>query len=185
MRAVTLAAATVLLAAATPALAQAVKDANTIARELGLKPAPALASADTNLGATQDDGKIRPKGATAGIHRRASSSLQVLFVSGSAELTPEGRGQLDQFGLALKGAQASGLHLRIEGHTDTVGDAHTNQMLSQRRADAVVAYLTAQYGIARDTLIPVGMGKADLAVPTPDQTPEPRNRRVLVINQGS
>ena len=34
-------------------------------------------------------------------------------------------------------------------------------------------------------LQPVGMGEDGLLVPTPDQTPEPRNRRVLVVNTGS
>ena len=29
------------------------------------------------------------------------------------------------------------------------------------------------------------MGEDRLLVPTPDQTPEPRNRRVLVVNIGS
>ena len=72
--------------------------------------------------------------------------------------------------------------MRIEGHTDTTGDDQTNLALSQRRAAAVVDYLASRYGVDRARLIAVGMGKGGLAVPTPDQTAEPRNRRVVVIN---
>jgi outer membrane protein OmpA-like peptidoglycan-associated protein len=32
---------------------------------------------------------------------------------------------------------------------------------------------------------PVGLGTAQLIVPTPDQTPEPRNRRVRIVNLDS
>ena len=46
----------------------------------------------------------------------------------------------------------------------------------------MVDYLASRYGVDRARLIAVGMGKGGLAVPTPDQTAEPRNRRVVVIN---
>jgi hypothetical protein len=54
-----------------------------------------------------------------------------------------------------------------------------------RRAAAAVDYLAANFKIDRSRLEPVGMGDLGLLVPTPDQTSEPRNRRVAVVNIGS
>ena len=48
--------------------------------------------------------------------------------------------------------------IELSAHTDYIGSADYNKRLSQRRADAVVAYLTA-HGIAQDRLTPVGYGK--------------------------
>ena len=74
---------------------------------------------------------------------------------------------------------------RIEGHTDTVGSANYNQALSERRAKAVVSYIASKYGVNTARLEPVGEGEQGLLVATPPQTPEPRNRRVQVINIGT
>lgn len=48
--------------------------------------------------------------------------------------------------------------IELSAHTDYFGSADYNKRLSQRRADAVVAYLTA-HGIVKDRLTPVGYGK--------------------------
>jgi outer membrane protein OmpA-like peptidoglycan-associated protein len=58
-------------------------------------------------------------------------------------------------------------------------------MLSQRRADAVVAYLTSKFAISAAQLQAVGRGQEKLLVTTPDQTNEPANRRVTVVNLGA
>jgi outer membrane protein OmpA-like peptidoglycan-associated protein len=49
----------------------------------------------------------------------------------------------------------------------------------------VVEYLTTRFAIPAARLQPVGMGETQPLVPTRDQTPEPRNRRVQVINVGA
>lgn len=48
--------------------------------------------------------------------------------------------------------------IELSAHTDYKGSAEYNKRLSQRRAEAVVAYLT-EHGIASDRLSPVGYGK--------------------------
>jgi len=71
------------------------------------------------------------------------------------------------------------LNVLVQGYTDTVGDAASNLLLSERRADAVRLALLAegvQAGITTQ-----GLGETGLAVPTPDNTPELRNRRAVVI----
>jgi OOP family OmpA-OmpF porin len=112
-------------------------------------------------------------------------SLSVQFATGSAELTPEAIHLLDHLGKALSDQTLADYRFRIEGHTDTVGTRDYNQELSDRRAAAVVDYLATNFHIDRSRVQPVGMGEDHLLVPTPDQTPEPRNRRVQVVNLGS
>ena len=112
-------------------------------------------------------------------------SLNVLFATGSAELTPEAIQTLNDLGSALTDPALTAYRFRIEGHTDTVGGRDYNKALSDRRAIAVAEYLAGRFHVDRTRLQPIGMGQEGLMVPTPDQTPEVRNRRVLVVNIGS
>jgi OmpA-OmpF porin, OOP family len=114
-----------------------------------------------------------------------SVNLNVDFATGSAELTPAAMHTLDSLGQALKDPKLAHDRFRIEGHTDTVGSVAANKVLSEQRAKRVAAYLEDKFGIAGARLRPVGMGEQGLLVPTPPQTPEARNRRVLVVNEGA
>jgi outer membrane protein OmpA-like peptidoglycan-associated protein len=112
-------------------------------------------------------------------------SLTVHFDTGSAELTPTATRVLDNLGRALNDPKLSGYRFRIEGHTDTVGTPQINQVLSERRAKAVVDYLASNYHVDPNRIDAVGMGENGLLIQTPAQTPEPKNRRVQVVNIGS
>jgi outer membrane protein OmpA-like peptidoglycan-associated protein len=114
-----------------------------------------------------------------------SVSMTVEFASGSAELTPAAMTTLDELGKALSSDALSAYRFRIEGHTDTVGTPDHNKALSEQRADAVASYIGRKFGVAADRLTAVGLGSSHLAVPTGDQVPEARNRRVQVINLGA
>lgn len=114
-----------------------------------------------------------------------SIDLTVQFRSGSAELTPDAMRTLDQLGRALSSDALASYRFRIEGHTDTTGSRDVNMTLSQARAAKVAEYLQGKFGVAPSRLEPVGRGQQVLKVQTPDQTPEPRNRRVQVINIGA
>jgi outer membrane protein OmpA-like peptidoglycan-associated protein len=116
---------------------------------------------------------------------RPSVSLNVLFATDSAELTPEAIQTLDDLGHALSDPALAAYRFRIEGHTDTVGGHDYNKALSDRRALTVANYLAGRFHVELPRLEPIGMGEDGLLVPTPDQTPEARNRRVLVVNIGS
>jgi outer membrane protein OmpA-like peptidoglycan-associated protein len=114
-----------------------------------------------------------------------SIDLAIPFNSGAATVTPKGVGMVAALGRALASPDLSGDHFKIEGHADTMGAAAANLALSQRRAENVVATLTQRYGIAANRLSAVGVGSEQLVVPTPDQTAEPRNRVVRVVNLGA
>ena len=111
-----------------------------------------------------------------------SINFNVLFASGSAELTPSAVKSLDTLGQALSSADLAGSRFRIEGHTDTVGNRDTNRSLSARRATAVVDFLSGKFKIDRSRLESAGMGQDALEIRTGDQVDEPRNRRVRVVN---
>ena len=92
---------------------------------------------------------------------------------------------LNELGQALNNPSLAAFRFRIEGHTDTVGTPAYNQALSERRAIVVAEYLASNFHVDRRRMQPVGMGEAGLLVATADQTAEPRNRRVQVVNIGS
>jgi OmpA-OmpF porin, OOP family len=114
-----------------------------------------------------------------------SVNLTVNFPTGSADLTPAAQASLDALGKALASSELASFRFRIEGHTDNVGSREVNLQLSQRRAEAVVNYLSTTYNVAPSRLEAVGMGQEAPLVETPPQTPEARNRRVQVINLGA
>ena len=114
----------------------------------------------------------------------ASVNLNVDFATGSAELTPAATKMLNSLGQALNDPKLAHDRFRIEGHTDTVGNPALNQALSEQRAKRVASYLEDKFAIPPARLHPVGLGKQNLLVPTPPQTPEARNRRVRVVNEG-
>src|ERR1019366_7248479 len=65
----------------------------------------------------------------------------------------------------------------VEGHTDGVGSAPFNKLLSQHRAEAVVKWLT-DHGIAKERLLAQGMGKEQPIMPNDTEAGRTANRRV-------
>ena len=70
-------------------------------------------------------------------------------------------------------------HIIVVGHTDTSGSAAYNQRLSVRRANVVVEALV-DMGARRAAIQASGVGETDLAVQTPDNTKEAKNRRTVI-----
>lgn len=90
--------------------------------------------------------------------------VDVRFATGSAELTPEARAQLESLGKALasrKGKLKPG-EIVIEGHTDARGSDELNKRLSQRRAQSVAQHLVSVHGVESKVLQPIGRGKEEL-----------------------
>jgi len=99
------------------------------------------------------------------------------FVEATDQFTPESQALVDQVMVAIASRPAP--ELTVAGHTDTVGTDQFNDALSLRRAERIRVLLIGR-GIAPDSITAIGRGKRELRVPTPDATPEPRNRRVEI-----
>ncbi len=109
---------------------------------------------------------------------------EVEFETGSAEIRPEQAPKLDQsYELLQEGLAKYGkllpVKLYVAGYTDTVAAADYNQGLSERRALSIARYFR-QKGFAQPIFYQ-GFGERALRVPTPDETPEPRNRRAEYV----
>ncbi|WP_337269817.1 OmpA family protein [Oryzifoliimicrobium ureilyticus] len=66
----------------------------------------------------------------------------------------------------------------IEGHTDAVGSAQSNLVLSDRRAESVARVLTDAYSIPAENMVTQGYGEQYLKVNT--SGPNQENRRVTI-----
>jgi outer membrane protein OmpA-like peptidoglycan-associated protein len=102
----------------------------------------------------------------------------VLFESGQTELRQEAQSSLVEV-VDLLQSEPDKL-IRIEGHTDSTGDASTNLEISERRANEVLAALVA-LGVDSSRVTTAGMGE-DFPIAS-NETEEGRsqNRRVDVI----
>ena len=98
----------------------------------------------------------------------------IFFDTGKASLRSESTAELERLQKLL--TETPALKLEMAGHTDDVGDAKMNQDLSQRRAQAVVTYLT-QHGIVASRLTAAGYGETQPVAPNTSKTGRQLNRR--------
>jgi OmpA-OmpF porin, OOP family len=103
----------------------------------------------------------------------------ILFDTGNDHLRPESGPTLKEIATMLE--QHAELRLRIEGHTDNVGDKAANLSLSERRAASVMDALVRDYHIQAGRLESKGLG--DTKPVGKNTTPEGRqnNRRVELV----
>lgn len=104
----------------------------------------------------------------------------ITFATGQATITPASDQVLTDL-LAVLTANAD-WKLRIEGHTDNVGDKAANLKLSNARAAAVAAWLTGK-GIDGARLSVAGLGDTQPVGPNTTEDGRARNRRVVLIKQ--
>jgi outer membrane protein OmpA-like peptidoglycan-associated protein len=105
----------------------------------------------------------------------------VLFAFGKYNLKPEAEIKLAKLAGVIQAHP--GLHLEIDGHTDSIGSDEANLKLSQERADMVRDFL-GQQGLPVATLTAVGMGKSDPIADNDTAQGRQRNRRVEIIVSG-
>ena len=106
----------------------------------------------------------------------------VNFDTNKAVLTAASKDILEQAVTLLKQTDAV-IEVRVEGHTDSRGSEAYNMTLSQKRAEAVVAYLVSQ-GVNSSSLIPVGMGETSPVASNDTEAGRAANRRVdFVVSQ--
>jgi outer membrane protein OmpA-like peptidoglycan-associated protein len=107
-----------------------------------------------------------------------SRRVTLYFRFESDELTDESRALVPEILQAVKDQPAP--DVVVIGHTDTTGSSAFNFELGLKRATAVRSILVAA-GLDEPSVEVTTLGEADLLVPTADEVPEPRNRRVEII----
>jgi outer membrane protein OmpA-like peptidoglycan-associated protein len=109
-----------------------------------------------------------------------ASVYGIEFDTGKATIKPQSEKVLGDV-LSLLQAQPD-WKMKIEGHTDSTGTKAGNQILSQQRAAAVVAWL-AQNGIAQARLTAAGLGDSKPIADNSTEQGRARNRRVELVKQ--
>ena len=110
---------------------------------------------------------------------KVTFSADMLFNFDRATLKPEGQAVLDDLVSRIAGVDIE--VILSTGYADRLGKAAYNEKLSQRRADAVKAYLV-QKGVDAALIQTEGKGSADPVVncPNPSKAGQIKNFRALV-----
>ena len=113
-----------------------------------------------------------------------------LFEFNNATLTPQARAKLDQEVVARAKDFSSISLVHIDGHADRLGSHPYNQRLSEKRAEAVQAYLVSK-GFDASKMETLGSGKTNAVKSCPDLKDRKTlieclapNRRVVVEVKG-
>ncbi|MBO0949045.1 OmpA family protein [Fibrella forsythiae] len=101
----------------------------------------------------------------------------IYFAQSKYELQAESFPELDQLATVMR--QNPTMTIRLEGHTDIIGDFDKNLELSRNRVQSVKQYLTSK-GINATRVEAVGYGHSRPINSTPGK-PHPENRRVELV----
>ena len=169
-------------AAAEAARAQAeqtqrIADAQAKEAELARKEAQLA-----ELAASDARGRLQNIRATRGAQGMQMTLDDIAFAPGRAALRPEAKSSLGKL-VAFVNKDPS-KPIRIEGHTDSRGNANANQLLSQKRADSVRDALIAA-GVAANRMTSVGLGEDNPVADNNTEEGRAKNRRVDVILEDS
>jgi Outer membrane protein and related peptidoglycan-associated (lipo)proteins len=102
------------------------------------------------------------------------------FATNSATITPDSEKALGEIVTLLKNQPE--WKITVEGHTDNVGAKAANQLLSQKRAESVVAWL-AGHGVEKARLASAGFGDTKPLEPNDSEEGKAKNRRVELVKR--
>ena len=101
------------------------------------------------------------------------------FKFGKTALPDEAKAKIDEMVSQLK-QDPKNIYLEIEGHTDGVGAAKTNELIGLARAEAVKKYLYEQYQIPLHKMNVISYGKEKPIAPNKTKAGRAQNRRVVI-----
>ncbi|HSB60130.1 MAG TPA: OmpA family protein [Vicinamibacteria bacterium] len=134
----------------------------------------AVVAEDTSL----EDRLTRLRAEVTGTEITIRLPGSVLFDFDSARIRPDAERTLQEVAAVVKGLAAR--PVRVEGHTDSVASDDYNQKLSERRAEAVRAWLAA-HGAEKARLTTRGHGETKPVADNGSADGRQKNRRVEVI----
>ncbi len=112
-----------------------------------------------------------------------NKSLSIHFTTGSNEIMPGSYFTLDSLGDTM--LAFGNTYLQVEGNTDSRGNEAVNKSLSQKRAEAVQAYLAKNFNIEGKRFVTVGKGSANPVASNDNEDGRALNRRTdikVVLN---
>ena len=101
------------------------------------------------------------------------------FKFGKTILPDEAKQKIDEMVAQLK-QDPKNIYLEIEGHTDNVGAAKTNEQIGLQRAEAVKKYLYDQYQIPLHKMNVISYGMDKPVAPNKTKAGRAQNRRVVI-----
>ena len=101
------------------------------------------------------------------------------FKFGKTALPDEAKQKIDAMVAQMK-QDPKNIYLEIEGHTDNVGAARTNEQIGLARAEAVKKYLYDQYQIPLHKMNVISYGKDKPVAPNKTKEGRAQNRRVVI-----
>jgi OmpA-OmpF porin, OOP family len=179
----------VMLAAPSPAFAQATAPAENLVDQLaGLETAPEI-----DIAAIRQEALERPKSkATAQPLNRPplvpellklpQVTFDVLFDPDSSIIRPGSYGTLGRIADTLTDPALLPYRFLIVGHTESGGRRDHNLIVSQRRADAIRDVLVTTFKISPKRLQTLGLGEEQLRDAA--RPPAATNRRIQVMSLG-
>ena len=144
------------------------------------KPVPVAKPMDSDGdGVTDDKDQCpnTPMGATVDARGCWTYAALVLFGFDSAEIKSEAYPMLNEAVVILK--KNTDLNVEVDGHTDNIGPAEYNIILSERRANAVMEYFVDK-GVEAERLTIKGFGLTMPAVSNDTEEGRAKNRRVTL-----
>lgn len=109
---------------------------------------------------------------------RVSFGSEVLFDTGRFDLKPAATEALNQLATLLR--SYPGYPIRVEGHTDSVGQPKSNQILSENRAGAVRGWLVENGRVPAVCVTTAGFGQTKPIASNDTPDGRQQNRRVEV-----
>lgn len=116
----------------------------------------------------------------AALNKEGHIALYINFDTGKSIIKPESQPIIDQIVQMMK--QNPNLEVRVEGHTDNVGNPKSNKTLSEERAKSVVSAIVKK-GVDAKRLSATGFGQDKPVADNKTEEGRAKNRRVELVKK--
>ncbi len=146
------------------------------------KPAVPAAAPEVVPGPAAPAAPAEPaRPAPASVKQSITIQAEALFDFDKSVVKPDGKRDLDQAAAKMSGVDVE--MVIATGHTDSIGTEAYNQKLSERRANAVKAYLVSK-GVPANKITTLGKGETQPVATNKTKEGRAKNRRVDVEFKG-